>query len=105
MTSLKDKIKDLDFFLQLIIYHYSLPSIDKNLKNEIYKFNYLRKIYNNLNFKKYKYYFIKTEKAFLLNDIKQFYKLTKIYGFFNPKKINCNVLMLMIDMKGLKYSN
>jgi len=35
MTSLKDKIKDLDFFLQLIIYHYSLPSINNKLKKNI----------------------------------------------------------------------
>ena len=35
MTSLKDKIKDLDFFLQLIIYHYSLPSMNNKLKKDI----------------------------------------------------------------------
>ena len=44
MTSLKDKIKDLDFFLQLIIYHYSLPSMDNKLKKDIYNFNVLKNL-------------------------------------------------------------
>ena len=42
MTSFKYKIKDLDFFLQLIIYHYSLPSINNKLKKDIYNFNVLK---------------------------------------------------------------
>ena len=44
MTSLKYKIKDLDFFLQLIIYHYSLPSMNNKLKKDIYNFNVLYSI-------------------------------------------------------------
>jgi hypothetical protein len=44
MTSLKDKIKDLDFFLQLIIYHYSLPLINNKLKKDIYNFNVLKNV-------------------------------------------------------------
>ena len=44
MTSLKDKIKDLDFFLQLIIYHYSLPSINNKLKKDIYNFYVLKNV-------------------------------------------------------------
>jgi hypothetical protein len=51
MTSLKDKIKDLDFFLQLIIYHYSLPSINNKLKNDIKnKYNkYYKHLLRNIN--------------------------------------------------------
>ena len=51
MTSLKDKIKDLDFFLQLIIYHYSLPSINNKLKNNIKnKYNkYYKYLLRNIN--------------------------------------------------------
>lgn len=44
MTSLKDKIKDLDFFLQLIIYHYSLPLMNNKLKKDIYNFNVLKNV-------------------------------------------------------------
>jgi hypothetical protein len=51
MTSLKDKIKDLDFFLQLIIYHYSLPSINNKLKKDIKdKYNnYYKYLARNIN--------------------------------------------------------
>jgi hypothetical protein len=51
MTSLKDKIKDLDFFLQLIIYHYSLPSINNKLKKDIKdKYNkYYKYLLRNIN--------------------------------------------------------
>ena len=44
MTSLKYKIKDLDFFLQLIIHHYSLPSINNKLKKDTYNFNVLKNV-------------------------------------------------------------
>ena len=44
MTFLRDKIKDLDFFLQLIIYHYSLTSMNNKLKKDIYNFNVLYSI-------------------------------------------------------------
>ena len=51
MTSLKDKIKDLDFFLQLIIYHYSLPSMNNKLKKDIKdKYNkYYKYLLRNIN--------------------------------------------------------
>lgn len=44
MTSLKYKIKDLDFFLQRIIYHYSLPSMNNKLKKDIYNFYMLKNV-------------------------------------------------------------
>ena len=52
MTSLKDKINDLDFFLQLIIYHYSLPSINNKLKKDIYNFYVLKNVIGFFNPKK-----------------------------------------------------
>ena len=53
MTFLRDKIKDLDFFLQLIIYHYSLPSINNKLKKDIYNFNVLKNVIGFFNPKKF----------------------------------------------------
>jgi hypothetical protein len=52
MTFLKYKIKDLDFFLQLIIYHYSLPLINNKLKKDIYNFNVLKTVIGFFNPKK-----------------------------------------------------
>jgi len=52
MTFLKYKIKDLDFFLQLIIYHYSLPSINNKLKKDIYNFYVLKNVIGLFNPKK-----------------------------------------------------
>ena len=51
MTSLKNKIKNLDFFLQLIIYHYSLPSMNNKLKKDIKdKYNkYYKYLLRNIN--------------------------------------------------------
>jgi hypothetical protein len=52
MTFLKYKIKDLDFFLQLIIYNYLLPSINNKLKKDIYNFYVLKNVIGLFNPKK-----------------------------------------------------